>query len=151
MMRSFMTMGSLTWGAELDEDPGGSDTTSFPRENTVMMVDGGCPPSRRHRVSNLIPRVLTHCGWGHRGSGVQQHMFSNELVYIYISVCVCENVYYNRSEGQKKEGMEIRQGRQPEATDMTTGPSSVPQAGAGGLFFSHALQNETSHCQDLTS
>jgi hypothetical protein len=41
MMRSFMTSGSLTWGAELDEDLGGSDTTPFPGENTFMMVYGG--------------------------------------------------------------------------------------------------------------
>jgi hypothetical protein len=33
-----MTSGSLTWGVELDEDPGGSDMTPFPRENTIMMV-----------------------------------------------------------------------------------------------------------------
>jgi hypothetical protein len=43
MMRSFMTSGSLTWGTELDEDPGGSDTTPFPRENALMTVYGGCP------------------------------------------------------------------------------------------------------------
>jgi hypothetical protein len=41
MMRSFMTSGSLTWGAELDEDSGGSDTTPFPGENTFMVVYGG--------------------------------------------------------------------------------------------------------------
>jgi hypothetical protein len=32
MMRSFMTSGSLTWGAELDEGLNGSDTTPFPEE-----------------------------------------------------------------------------------------------------------------------
>jgi hypothetical protein len=26
IMKTFMTTGSLTWGAELNEDPGGSDT-----------------------------------------------------------------------------------------------------------------------------
>jgi hypothetical protein len=36
---------SLTWGVELDEGPGKSDTTPFPRENVLMMVYGGCPPS----------------------------------------------------------------------------------------------------------
>jgi hypothetical protein len=38
-----MTSGSLTWGAELDEMPDGSNTTPFSEENTVMMVYGGCP------------------------------------------------------------------------------------------------------------
>jgi hypothetical protein len=38
MMRSFMTSGSITWGAELDEGMDGSDTTPFNKENTVMMV-----------------------------------------------------------------------------------------------------------------
>jgi hypothetical protein len=44
MMRSFMTSGSLTWGVELDEGKGGSDTTPFPEENVVMLVYGGPPP-----------------------------------------------------------------------------------------------------------
>jgi hypothetical protein len=41
MMRTFMTLGSLTWGTELDEDPGRSDMMLFPGENAVMMVYGG--------------------------------------------------------------------------------------------------------------
>jgi hypothetical protein len=61
-MRSFMTSRSLTWGAELDEEPDGSDMTPFPKENAVMMVYRGPPPPLgRHRMSS---------GWGHRGSGV---------------------------------------------------------------------------------
>jgi hypothetical protein len=65
-----MTSESLTWGAELDENSGGSDTTPFPGENTVMAVYGGClPPGRRH-VSNLSPRAPSRCGCGHGGSGV---------------------------------------------------------------------------------
>jgi hypothetical protein len=40
---SFMTSGSLTWGAEPDEGPDRSEATPFPEENTVMMVFGGCP------------------------------------------------------------------------------------------------------------
>jgi hypothetical protein len=70
MMRSFMTSGSLTWGAELDKGPDGSDTTPFLEENTIMMVYRGCPPSGRRHVSNLSPRAPTCCGWAHRGSGV---------------------------------------------------------------------------------
>jgi hypothetical protein len=45
MMRRFMASGSITWGAELDEGPDGSDTTSFPEENAVMTVYEGRPPS----------------------------------------------------------------------------------------------------------
>jgi hypothetical protein len=70
MMRSFMTSGSLTWGAELDEDLGGSDIMSFPIENAVMTVYGRHPPSGRRCASNLCPRALTHCDWGHEGLGV---------------------------------------------------------------------------------
>jgi hypothetical protein len=55
MMRSFMTSGSLTWGAELDKGPDKSDTMPFPEENAVMMVYGGHPPSGRHCVSSLSP------------------------------------------------------------------------------------------------
>jgi hypothetical protein len=70
MMRSFMTLGSLTWVAELDEDPGRSDTTPFLRENAVMTVHGGRQPPGKRRMSDLSPKAPTHCGWGHGGSGV---------------------------------------------------------------------------------
>jgi hypothetical protein len=43
IMRSFMTLGTITWGVELDEGPNGSDTMLFPEENTVMMVYRGRP------------------------------------------------------------------------------------------------------------
>jgi hypothetical protein len=52
MMKSFMILGSLTWGMELDEDPGRSNTMPFPGEDTVMMVYDGRPPPGRHRVFN---------------------------------------------------------------------------------------------------
>jgi hypothetical protein len=57
MMRSFMTSGTLTWGAELDEGPNGSDTMSFTEENVVMTVYGRRHPSGRRRVSNQGPRT----------------------------------------------------------------------------------------------
>jgi hypothetical protein len=43
MMRSFMTLGSITWGAEPDEGPDGSDTTPFPEENAIMTSTGDTP------------------------------------------------------------------------------------------------------------
>jgi hypothetical protein len=68
--RSFMTSGSITWGVELNEGSDGSDTTLFPKENTVLTVYEGRPPSRRRYVSSLSPRPPTRCSWGHGGSGV---------------------------------------------------------------------------------
>jgi hypothetical protein len=38
MMRSFMTSGSLTKGAELDEGLDKINMTSFPEENAIMTV-----------------------------------------------------------------------------------------------------------------
>jgi hypothetical protein len=70
MMQSLMTSGSLTWGTEPDEGPEGSDATPFPEENAVMVVISGRPPSGRHRMSNLSPRVSTRGGWGHGGASV---------------------------------------------------------------------------------
>jgi hypothetical protein len=70
MMRSFVTLGSLTRGLELDEDPDRSDTTPFPGENVVMAGYGGRPPLRGCRMSNLCPRTLAHCGRGYSGSRV---------------------------------------------------------------------------------
>jgi hypothetical protein len=40
MMRSFMTLGFFTWGAELNEGSNRSDMMSFPEENTVMTIYG---------------------------------------------------------------------------------------------------------------
>jgi hypothetical protein len=69
MMRSFMTSGSLTWEAEPDEGPEGSDAMPFPEENAIMTILEGCPsPSGRHRMCSLSPRVSTYGGGGHRGS-----------------------------------------------------------------------------------
>jgi hypothetical protein len=56
MMKNFIISGSLTLGMELDEDPGGSDTMPFPREDAIMMVYDA-PPLGRHRMSNLSPRT----------------------------------------------------------------------------------------------
>jgi hypothetical protein len=70
MMRSFMTSGSLTWGAELDEGLDGSDMMPFPEENAVMMLYGGRPPSGRRRVTRLSPKTPTRRGWGCGGLGV---------------------------------------------------------------------------------
>jgi hypothetical protein len=62
MMKDFMTSGSLTQGKELEEDPGGRDTTPFPGEDAVITVYDGHPPPERHRMSNLSPGTMTHCG-----------------------------------------------------------------------------------------
>jgi hypothetical protein len=70
MMQIFMTLWFLTWGAELDKGPNGSNTTPFLKENTVMTVCGVRPPLGRRCMSSLGPRIPTHCGWGHRGSTV---------------------------------------------------------------------------------
>jgi hypothetical protein len=103
MMRSFMTSGSLTWGAELNKGPNGSDMTPLPEENAVMTVYGGRPPSGRHRMSILSPRGPTHCGWEHGGSGVWRHKFSIILIK-YPCVCVCvysiRRVYTQHSYAQ---------------------------------------------------
>jgi hypothetical protein len=58
MMKSFMILGTLIRGTELDENPGRSNMMPFPGEDTVMTVYGGCPGSP------------THCGWGHEDTRV---------------------------------------------------------------------------------
>jgi hypothetical protein len=104
MMRSFMTLGTLTWGTELDEGTKESEMMSFPEETTIKMVYGGCPLLGRHRVSNLSPRTPTHYGWGHGGfKGVTTQVFHhlNKIpIYIYI------NMYFTTAPGAKikKEG-----------------------------------------------
>jgi hypothetical protein len=67
MMQSFMTLGSLTWGAEPNEGSNGSDTTPFPKENVVMMVFGRRPLVGRRHMSSLGPIIPTHGGWSRGG------------------------------------------------------------------------------------
>jgi hypothetical protein len=70
MMQSFITSGSLTWGAELDEGTDGSDIALFPEKNATMTVFEGRPPWERHRMSSVDPRIPIHGGWGRGGSRV---------------------------------------------------------------------------------
>jgi hypothetical protein len=63
MMRSFMTLGSLTCCAK----PDGSNAAAFLEEKALMMVFEGCPLVGRHYVSSLRPRIPTHGGWGCTG------------------------------------------------------------------------------------
>jgi hypothetical protein len=97
-----MISGSPTQGTKLNEDLGKSDTMPFLEEDAIITVYGGRPPPRRRRVSNVIHGAPTHCGWGHGAHGCNGTSFP---VSLYMCVCVCENVYYSRSKGQKKEGM----------------------------------------------
>jgi hypothetical protein len=75
MIRSFVTLGSLTWGVELDEGLDRSDMMPFPEKNTVMIVYGGCPLLARHRISSPSPRAPTRYGWGHRAEGCYETSF----------------------------------------------------------------------------
>jgi hypothetical protein len=43
MMKGVMISGSLTYGMKLEDDPGRSDTMSFPREDAIIIVYGGHP------------------------------------------------------------------------------------------------------------
>jgi hypothetical protein len=43
MMKKFRVLGYLTQGMELNEDPSGSDTMCFPKEDAVVMVYDGHP------------------------------------------------------------------------------------------------------------
>jgi hypothetical protein len=70
MMRSYMTSGSLTWGAEPGKGPDRSDATPFPEEIAIMMVVGGHPLEGRRCMSSLGARISTRGDWGHGGSRV---------------------------------------------------------------------------------
>jgi hypothetical protein len=58
MMRSFMTLGTLTWGAELNKGPNRSDLTPFPKENTIMTVYGGHPLPPRWGGAACLAQAL---------------------------------------------------------------------------------------------
>jgi hypothetical protein len=70
MMKSFMISRSLTQDMEPEDDPGKSDVMPFPGEDAVMMVYDGCPPSRRHHMSNLSLKTPTCCSWEPGDKGV---------------------------------------------------------------------------------
>jgi hypothetical protein len=65
MMKSFMISGSPTRGAELGENPGGSDTMPFTGENAIMTVYGGRPPPGWHCMSKLSPGPPTLAARSH--------------------------------------------------------------------------------------
>jgi hypothetical protein len=83
MMQSFMTSGSLTWGAKPNEGPDGSDTAPFPEENAIMTVCEGRPLVGRYRMSSLGPRIPTHGGWGQGAKGVTAQILHSTQIYIY--------------------------------------------------------------------
>jgi hypothetical protein len=67
MMWSFMTSGSLIWGAEHDGGPEGSHDTPFPKENAIMTVLGGPPLIGEAPHVQLEPQGLDSRWWGPRG------------------------------------------------------------------------------------
>jgi hypothetical protein len=75
MMRSFMTLGSYTWGTMIDKEPVRSDTSPFPEENAVMMVYWGRPLSGRRRIPRLSRMTPPCCGWGHGAEGCDDTSF----------------------------------------------------------------------------
>jgi hypothetical protein len=62
MMKSFMTLGSLSRGMEVDEVPDEGDTTPFLREDVVMTIYDGHPSTGRCRMSNPSLGTLARCG-----------------------------------------------------------------------------------------
>jgi hypothetical protein len=90
-MGSFMTSGSLTWDAELDEGPDRSDMTPFPEEKAIKTIYGGGGATGKLRMSNLSPRAPTCCSWGHEGS-----------LYIYMLKCILQSFRGAKEKGKWK-------------------------------------------------
>jgi hypothetical protein len=70
IMKSFMSLGSLTRGMELGEVSDEGDMTPFPREDAIMTIYDGCPPLGMCRVSNLNPGTPARYGWGCGDAGM---------------------------------------------------------------------------------
>jgi hypothetical protein len=65
LIKSFMTIGSLSRGMEIDEAPIKGDVAPFPREDVVMMIFGRHPsPEKRHGLdpSTRTPSCSSQ-GW----------------------------------------------------------------------------------------
>jgi hypothetical protein len=106
MMRSFMTSGSLTWAAEPDEGPEGSDATPFHEENVIMTVLGGTPHVGEAPHVQLEPQGLDSWWWGPQGcEGVTAldlcHLYCKHK---YIYVCIYYHVFsYSRFKRRRKK------------------------------------------------
>jgi hypothetical protein len=96
----------LTWGAELDEGPDDSDTMPFPKENVIMMVYGGRPPSgggaacltqapgpQLIAVGDMGTQWCNGMGFipiAQKYTHTCTHTHTNIYIYIYI-----KNIYYS--------------------------------------------------------
>jgi hypothetical protein len=64
LMKSFMTMGSLSRGMEVDEAPIEGDAAPFPREDTVMTIYGRHPSPQKNCMPDPRTGTLARCSWG---------------------------------------------------------------------------------------
>jgi hypothetical protein len=78
-MKSFMTMGSLARGLEVNEAPVEGDVTPFPTEDAVMTIFGRHPSLGKHHM--LDPSVGTPTRGGQGWGGVQICKAPNFLVH----------------------------------------------------------------------
>jgi hypothetical protein len=66
MMKSFMTLGSLSQGMEVNKVPDEGDTMPFQGEDAVTTIYDGRPsPGRRHMPDPSLGTQAC-CGWGCR-------------------------------------------------------------------------------------
>jgi hypothetical protein len=53
-MKSFMTLGSISRGMEVDEVPNEEDIMPFPREDTVTMIYNGSSSLEKRHMCNTL-------------------------------------------------------------------------------------------------
>jgi hypothetical protein len=64
LMKSFLTIGSLSPGMEVNEAPILGDVAPFPGEDAGMMIYGRHPSPQKHLMPNLSTGTPTRCSWG---------------------------------------------------------------------------------------
>jgi hypothetical protein len=68
MMKNFMASRSIVRGMEVDEVPNEGNTTSFLKEDVVMINHDGRPSPGMRRTSNPSLGTPARCSWGCRNA-----------------------------------------------------------------------------------
>jgi hypothetical protein len=120
-MKSFMTLGSLSRGMEVDKVPAKDDMAPFPREDAAMTIYDMCLSPEMCRMPDPSLGTPAHCGRGCGNAGMYGHEFCCTLTYVKVYIYV--HYIHANSEKEEKGEREKQQVKWPEVVVALKGLS----------------------------